>query len=127
MIGSKNGQAVFETTSILNETTNPVVYKIDHAVISSTRTAHVMFVEANFPSIGVKPLLGPSNVEVNKGNVEEKREGRIAFSQEVHRSINTPKGMHLFFEQVVRGRPIHPLEEMPWAMPGCTSLRWWYC
>jgi hypothetical protein len=61
MIGSKNGQAVFETTSILNETTNLVVYKIDHAVISSTRTAHVMFVEANFPSIGVKPLLGPPN------------------------------------------------------------------
>ena len=39
---------------------------------------------------------------VNKGNVKEKRDSRIAFSQEVQSSINTPEGMHLFFGQMVR-------------------------
>ena len=54
MIGSENGQAVFETTGILDEVTDLVVYEIDHAVISSVRTAHVVSVKANFPGIEVK-------------------------------------------------------------------------
>jgi len=58
MIGSENGQAVFETTGILDEVTDLV---IDHAVISSVRTAHVVSVKANFPGIEVKTLLEPSN------------------------------------------------------------------
>ena len=61
MIGSENGQAVFETTGILDEVTDLVVYEIDHAVISSVRTAHVVSVKANFPGIEVKTLLEPSN------------------------------------------------------------------
>ena len=112
MIGSENGQAVFETTGILDEVTDLVVYEIDHAVISSVRTAHVVSVKANLPGIEVKTLLEPSNsgtqsadggigqvpvgiaivvshrwherwVGINKGNVEEKREGRTNTGERV--------------------------------------------
>ena len=41
-------------------------------------------------------------VWVDKGNIEKKRCRRIALTQKVHSPVNAPKGMHLFFGQMVR-------------------------
>ena len=57
VVGCEDGQAVVETTGILDEAADLVVYKVDHAVISRARTAHVVFVKANLPCIGVEALL----------------------------------------------------------------------
>ena len=57
VVRCEDGQAVVETTGILDEATDLVVYKVDHTVISRTRTAYVVFVKANLPCVGVEPFL----------------------------------------------------------------------
>ena len=57
VVGCEDGQAVVETTGILDETADLVVYKVDHTVMSRTRTVHVVFVEANLPGVGIETFL----------------------------------------------------------------------
>ena len=130
VVGCEDSQTVVETTGILDEATDLVVYKVDHAVISRARTAHVVFVEGYLPGIGVETLLGTVVFEcpvsddwigqvpldiavviegrwgkrgmgVDQGYVEKKWDCGIAFLEKVHCSIDTPEGMHLFFRQMM--------------------------
>ena len=57
VVGCEDGQAVVETTGILDEAADLVVYKVDHTVIGRAGTAHVVFVKANLPGVGVETFL----------------------------------------------------------------------
>ena len=59
VVGSEDDQAVFKTSGRLDQAANLVIYKINHTVISGARTAHIMFVEANFPGVWIQTFLGP--------------------------------------------------------------------
>ena len=126
VVGSENNQTIFQSAGILNQAPDLIVNEINHPVIGSASSTHIVVVETNFPSIWVQSLLGvlkfgcpianhgwreiPLDVAliimrgwgqwwmwVYKGDIEEKRNRRVAFLQEIEGAINTPKRVHLFF------------------------------